>query len=224
MSLSPNLSNALTTAQLYLVATPRPQQSQTEFVQRLEAALAGGVQILQLRCKGWDALATLHLAEQVQQLCRQAQVPFILNDRPDLAHILRADGVHLGQQDVPPSRLLGLHLPILGRSTHAPNEAIQAVQDGVHYLGVGPVWETPTKAGRRAVGLDYVRWAANHLSIPWFAIGGIDLCNVAEVLAAGAQRVAVVRAILDAKQPEQAAAQFRQLLAQFAVSGERYAY
>lgn len=101
---------------------------------------------------------------------------------------------------------------LVGRSTHAPEQALKALEEGADYLSVGPVWETPTKPGRKAAGLGYVRWAAEHLRAPWFAIGGIDLSNLDQVLEAGARRVVVVRAILDAPDPERAARAFRERL------------
>jgi thiamine-phosphate pyrophosphorylase len=130
-------------------------------------------------------------------------VPLVVNDRPDLAALVGADYVHVGQDDPPVSaaRKFGVNV---GLSTHAPAEIDAADGD---YIGVGPVYATPTKAGRPAVGLELVRYAAAHVHRPWFAIGGIDATTVADVVAAGARRIAVVRAIGDAADPEQAAAE-----------------
>jgi thiamine-phosphate pyrophosphorylase len=140
-------------------------------------------------------------------------VPFFLNDRPDLAALLGADGVHLGQGDLTPQEARRFFGGRIGRSTHAPEQALKALEEGVDYLSVGPVWETPTKLGRKTAGLGYVRWAAeNHKEKPWFAIGGIGLENLDRVLEAGARRVVVVRAILDAEDPERAARTFREKL------------
>ncbi len=128
---------------------------------------------------------------------------FIINDRVDLALAVDADGVHLGQEDLPIAvarQLLGPQR-IIGRSTTNPEEMHQAITQGANYIGVGPVYETPTKAGKAAAGLEYVRYAAQHCSIPWFAIGGIDVDNVHDVIAAGAERVAVVRSLMQAQQP-----------------------
>lgn len=192
---------------LYLVATPRASVTQPEFLSRVRAALDGGVDVLQLRCKELEALPYLRLAERVAELARNAGVPFIVNDRPDVALAVGADGVHLGQQDLPlewarrivPGR-------ILGRSSHESAQAERAVAEGASYFAVGPVWPTPTKPGRAAAGLSYVREvAARTISIPWFAIGGITLDNVEQVLEAGATRVALVRAVLDAPDPAEAA-------------------
>ena len=139
---------------------------------------------------------------------RRLGVPLVVNDRPDLALLCEADFVHLGQDDLPvdAARRLGL---AAGQSTHAPDEIDAAEAD---YIGVGPVYETPTKEGRPAVGLELVRYAASRARQPWFAIGGIDETNVPDVVAAGATRIAVVRAIGDASDPERAARTLRKAL------------
>ncbi len=193
---------------LYLVATPRARMSDSEFLARIGAALDGGVDILQLRCKELEALPYIRLAERVRDLARAAGVPFIINDRPDIAIAVGADGVHLGQNDLPPSLAASLLPPnaIIGRSSHEPADADRVLDDGATYFAVGPVWETPTKPGRRAAGLSYVRdVAARGVAVPWYAIGGITHDNVTQVLSDGATRIAVVRAILDAIDPAVAA-------------------
>ena len=139
---------------------------------------------------------------------RRLGVPLIVNNRPDLAIVVGADFVHVGQDDLPVSAVRRLDLAV-GLSTHAPGEIDAAEAD---YLGVGPVYATPTKAGRPPVGLELVRYAAAHARAPWFAIGGIDATNVGDVVAAGAERVAVVRAIGDAADPEGAARAIRDAL------------
>jgi thiamine-phosphate pyrophosphorylase len=135
-------------------------------------------------------------------------VPFVVNDRPDLARLAEADYVHVGQEDLPveAARVFGVGV---GQSTHAPAELDATVAD---YAGVGPVFETPTKEGRPAAGLEYVCYAAAQARVPWFAIGGIDESTVGDVVAAGARRIAVVRAIGDAPDPERAAADLRRAL------------
>jgi thiamine-phosphate pyrophosphorylase len=199
---------------LYLVATPRPHLSDDDFIARVRAAVDGGVDVLQLRCKGWDALPYLRLAERLRAAVSHTRVPFIINDRPDIALACDADGVHLGQDDLPVDvarRLVGDR--IIGRSSHAPADAARAVEERADYFAVGPVWETPTKPGRSAAGLSYVRHVASSgITIPWFAIGGITHDNVGQVIADGATRIAVVRAILDAPDPAAAANQFAQAL------------
>jgi thiamine-phosphate pyrophosphorylase len=174
----------------------------------LEAAVRGGVDIVQIREKelgDGELLAHLHEAREVT---RRLGVPLVINDRPDLALLCEADFVHLGQDDLPlgAARRLGI---AAGQSTHAPEEIDAAEAD---YIGVGPVHETPTKKGRPKVGLELVRYAATHARQPWFAIGGIDQANVGEVIAAGATRIAVVRAIGDAPDPERAAQTLRKAL------------
>ncbi|WP_445924811.1 thiamine phosphate synthase [Leptodesmis sp.] len=185
-------------ARLYLVTSPSDNLFAT-----VEAALQGGLTLVQYRDKESEDMVRLERAAELCNLCHQYQALFIVNDRVDLALAVNADGVHLGQQDIPLSlarQLLGSQR-IIGRSTKNPEEMQRAIQEGADYIGVGPVYETPTKAGRAAAGLDYVRYAVDHATIPWFAIGGIDLTNLPEVLAAGAERVAVVRAIMQSESP-----------------------
>jgi len=189
-------SGDLSGSRLYLVADARP-------LDFLRAALAGGVDIVQLRDKALDDDGLRRAAEPFRAAADEFGVPFILNDRPDLVADTGADGVHLGQEDA------GERLPgkLLGRSTHAPDQAL-AVQDA-DYVSIGPVWETPTKPGRPAAGVDYVGWAAEHVDRPWFAIGGIHAGNVHEVLSRGARRIVVVRAITEAADPEAAARELK---------------
>jgi thiamine-phosphate pyrophosphorylase len=188
---------------LYLIARARPGLAEL-----IEAAVRGGVDIVQVREKSLPDGELLPLLEEAREVTRRLGVPFVVNDRADLAFLVEADFVHLGQDDLPveAARRLGL---AVGQSTHAPGEIDASTGD---YLGVGPVFETPTKEGRPAVGLELVRYAAARARQPWFAIGGIDRETVAEVVAAGAERVAVVRAICDAPDPEAAAAELRAAL------------
>lgn len=178
----------------------------------VESALQGGLDIVQYREKNADDRDRLPVAHQLRDLCHRYDALFIVNDRVDLALATNADGVHLGQQDMPIAlarQMLGSHR-IIGRSTTNPDEMQRAIAEGADYIGVGPVYETPTKANKPAAGLDYVRHAAAQATVPWFAIGGIDADNLHEVLDAGAQRIAVVRAIMQADQPT--------LMAQYFVS------
>lgn len=199
---------------LYLVATPRTQYSTEEFLARVKAAVDGGVDILQLRCKDLDALPYLRLAEKVKPIASAAHIPFIINDRPDVALAVGADGVHLGQQDLPVEHARAIFPNrLIGRSSHKAEDAERAIAERATYFAVGPVWETPTKPGRKAAGLSYVRdVAARKVDIPWFAIGGIDESNIHHVIEAGAERIACVRAILDAKDPAEAARALRMAL------------
>lgn len=183
---------------LYLVTSPAES-----LFSIVEAALQGGLTLLQYRDKNADDTVRLSNAQKLCQLCRQYGALFIINDRADLALAVEADGVHLGQQDVPIAlarQILGPHR-LIGRSTTNPQEMEKAIAEGADYIGVGPVYETPTKAGKAAAGLEYVRYAAAKSPLPWFAIGGIDLDNVEDVMAAGAKQVAVVRAIMQAENP-----------------------
>ncbi len=191
----------LATARLYLVTSPAP-----DLLQRVEAALQGGLTLVQYRDKQSNDIDRLMMAQQMCQLCHHYGALFILNDRVDLALAVDADGVHLGQQDAPIAlarRLLGSHR-IIGRSTTNPDEMARAIQEGADYIGVGPVYETPTKAGKAAAGLEYVQHAAKNATVPWFAIGGIDSSNINDVLKAGAPGVAIVRAIMESENPTHA--------------------
>ena len=144
-------------------------------------------------------------------MCDRHDALLIVNDRPDLALRCGADGVHVGQDDERARAVrerVGDRL-LIGTSTHSPEQLSAADESPADYLGVGPVHETPTKPGRPAVGLKLVRHAAEHASKPWFAIGGIDAGNAGAVVAAGARRIAVVRAIRDARDPEGAARALR---------------
>jgi thiamine-phosphate pyrophosphorylase len=196
-------------ARLYLVTSPSDTLLAT-----VEAALQGGLRLVQYRDKDADDQTRLERAQALCQLCHRYKALFIVNDRVDLALAVNADGVHLGQQDIPVAlarQLLGTQR-IIGRSTKNPEEMARAIAERADYIGVGPVYATPTKAGRAAVGLDYVRYAVDHASIPWFAIGGIDADNLSDVLAAGATRVAVVRAVMQAKDPTAVTQQLLQSL------------
>ncbi|MBE9117481.1 thiamine phosphate synthase [Lusitaniella coriacea LEGE 07157] len=185
-------------ALLYLVTSPSEHLFEV-----VEAALQGGLSLVQYRDKGADDATRFDRAQKLCQLCHHYGALFIVNDRVDLAIAVDADGVHLGQQDVPIAfarDALGSQR-LIGRSTTNRDEMERAIAEGADYIGVGPVYETPTKAGKPAAGLDYVRQAATRASIPWFAIGGIDPQNVRDVLAVGAERIAVVRGIMEAEQP-----------------------
>ena len=188
---------------LYLVAPARPGLPDL-----IEAAVAGGVDLVQVREKRLADAALLRALDDAREVTRRLGVPLVVNDRPDLAVLAEADAVHVGQGDLPVDAVRRFGLPV-GLSTHAPAEIEAADAD---YIGVGPVHATPTKEGRPAVGLELVRHAAAHATQPWFAIGGIDRANVEQVVAAGATRVAVVRAIADAPDPEAAARELRAAL------------
>jgi len=194
----------LAAAHLYLVCDEREEAF-------LEAALRGGVDVVQLRMKDAAEPAILAAARRFRAVCAAHGALLIVNDRPDLAAAVDADGVHLGQDDMPVAaarRLVGDER-LIGLSTHSPAQIDAAATAGVDYIGVGPVNETPTKPGRPAVGTELVRYAAAHATVPFFAIGGISPANLAEVRAAGARRVAVVRALTEAEDPERTARELR---------------
>lgn len=195
----------LRAARLYLVCDARPR----EF---LEAALRGGVDVIQLRDKALDDAGILAAARELRSAADAHGALFILNDRPDLVAACGADGVHVGQDDATPSQARDLVGPdvIVGRSTHSPAQAAAALADpAVDYLAIGPVHATPTKPGRPAAGLGYVEHAARAVgeAKPWFAIGGLHAGNVHEVIERGARRVVVVRALTEEADPEPAARQ-----------------
>jgi thiamine-phosphate pyrophosphorylase len=177
----------------------------------LSEALAGGVDVLQLREKDASDDEILAAAATFRALCSEHDALFVLNDRPDLALAAGADGVHVGQEDEPVAAVrerVGPDL-LIGLSTHSDEQLAAGLETDADYVCVGPVYATPTKPDYPAVGVDLVRRAAGTVTRPWFAIGGIDGTNVAEVAAAGAQRVAVVRAIRDAPDARAAAAGLR---------------
>jgi thiamine-phosphate pyrophosphorylase len=206
-------------ARLYFVTDVRPGLEEL-----LAAALAGGVDMVQLRDKTASDAELMQAAVVFRHLCDEHGALFWLNDRPDLAAACGADGVHVGQDDLAPAaaRQLAGRGVLIGLSTHSSVQLDAALAAGeADQLSVGPVWETPTKEGRPAAGLDYVRYAAGVAGDrPWFAIGGIDLGNVREVIAAGASRIVVVRAIRDAPDPRAAAAALRQALEEAEVGAE----
>src|SRR3954454_6769674 len=156
----------LTRARLYFVSGARP--GGRPLAEVLPAALRGGVDVFQLRCKTEDDATVLAAARVARDACREAGALFVLNDRPDLVEAAGADGVHLGQDDMPVARARELvgEDRLIGLSTHSQEQVDGA--DGADYIGVGPVHETPTKPGRPAVGLELVRYAASHATVPWF--------------------------------------------------------
>ena len=195
-------------ARLYLVCDARPR----EF---LAAAIRGGVDVIQLRDKHLGDEALVTAAREFRAAADAGGALFVLNDRPELVAACGADGVHVGQEDGSPAHARAEAGPdaIVGRSTHAPEQCDAAEADpDVDYYAAGPVHATPTKPGRPAAGLAYVEYVAAHARKPWFAIGGLDAGNTHEVVARGAERIVVVRAITDAGDPEAAARALRAAL------------
>ncbi|MFD6230641.1 thiamine phosphate synthase [Streptomyces sp. NPDC060232] len=198
----------LSDARLYLCTDARKRQG--DLPEFLDAVLAGGVDIVQLRDKGMEAGEELEHLQVFAEAARRHGRLLAVNDRADVAHAIGSDVLHLGQGDIPvpaARAILGGQV-LIGRSCHAEAEVAAAVAEpGVDYFCTGPCWPTPTKPGRHAPGLDLVRYAASlQQDRPWFAIGGIDAANLDEVLDAGATRVVVVRALTEASDPGAAAA------------------
>jgi thiamine-phosphate pyrophosphorylase len=221
----------LEAARLYLICDSTP--AERDLLELLPRAIAGGVDIVQLREKRLADEELTALARRAAACCGELGALFVVNDRPEIALASGADGVHVGQEDMPVAQARELVGPdmLVGLSTHAPAEidaagsaasahraaigAGAAAGDnprGVDYIGVGPVYTTPTKPGRAATGLELVRYAAAHSVLPYFAIGGIHAGNCAAVIEAGAWRLAVVRAIAEAPSPRRAAQALRTAL------------
>ncbi len=215
MSLAPPESEGplrrerLRTARLYLCCEARPNGADPEPL--LSAALRGGVDIVQLREKSLPRREVELAAQTFRRVCDTHSALFIVNDDPDLARSCDADGVHVGQDDMTPSEARAALGPeaIVGLSTHSVDQIAASAEQPVDHISVGPIWETPTKEGRPAVGLELISHAAQHSPHPFFAIGGIDASNAARVVGAGASRLCVVRAIRDAADPTAAAEELR---------------
>ncbi len=202
-------------ARLYLVCEARPGGRDAEPI--LRAALENGADLIQLRDRSLSDGELVGAAATFRALADEHGALFVINDRPDLVEECAADGVHVGQEDMAPAEARRV-LPegtLLGLSTHS-REQIEAAHEigraGPDYISVGPVWETPTKAGRPGTGLELIEAAARIARLPWFAIGGIDPDNVGRVIAAGARRIVVVRAIRDAEDPGSATRSLREAL------------
>lgn len=197
--------NRLSRARLYLVCDARPESF-------LHAALDGGVDIVQLRMKDGSDAEILRVARRFKEICAEHGALLVLNDSPELALEAGADGVHVGQDDTPVARareIVGRER-LVGLSTHTEEHVLNA--GDADYVGVGPIYETPTKPGRPGVGPELIRFAAESAGVPFFAIGGVTLGNVERVRDAGASRVAVVRALTEAADPEGSARALRRAL------------
>jgi thiamine-phosphate pyrophosphorylase len=202
----------LASARLYLCTDGRGGGERLEAF--LDDVLEGGVDVVQLREKSMEARHQLELARQFRAACTRHDALFIVNDRVDLAIAAKADGVHLGQDDVPPALARRL-LPggfIVGRSTHSEEDVARSETEPVDYIAAGPVFQTPTKPGRAATGLGLIRHAATTVTRPWFAIGGIGHGNLGTISEAGATRIVVVRALTETPEPAKAARMLHEAL------------
>ena len=201
-------------ARLYVCTDSRSAQG--DLPEFLDAAYAGGVDIIQLRDKGLEARAEIEALTVLSQTAHRHGKLFSVNDRADVALLVGADVFHIGQGDLTSEQARTVLGPdvLLGRSTHSIDQALAAEADPeIDYFCLGPVWETPTKPGRPAIGLEPLRALAATASKPWFAIGGISAGErLAEVKAAGAQRIVVVRAVTAADDPTAAAAELQEAL------------
>jgi len=202
----------LDAARLYLVCGADPDGSHLPDL--LRASIAGGVEIVQLREKRLPDDGLASIAHATRALCERLGALLIVNDRPGVAVEVGADGVHVGQQDMPVEEVRELVGPelLIGLSTHSPAQVDAVDAELVDYIGVGPIHQTPTKPGRPAVGVDLIRYAAARAPVPFFAIGGLDASNLNAALDAGASRACVLRALVDASDPEGAARALRQQL------------
>ncbi|HEY6771843.1 MAG TPA: thiamine phosphate synthase, partial [Solirubrobacterales bacterium] len=192
-------------ARLYFVCDALPHGNDPEAL--LNATMAAGAGMIELRDRDQPRAVVERSGRTFRRLANTYSALFIVNDDPYLAMELSADGVHVGQEDIDPAEARRIMGPdaIIGLSTHSREQIEAAASAPLDYISVGPVWETPSKEGRPATGLELIRTAAEIAHVPWFAIGGIDPSNVDEVVAAGAARVCVIRAIRDAADPRAAA-------------------
>jgi thiamine-phosphate pyrophosphorylase len=216
--LGPLRRERLRTARLYLCCDARPHGEDPEAL--LRAALGGGVDIVQLREKELSRAAIERAADTYRRVADTFSALFIVNDDPELAHACDADGVHVGEVgEVAAAREALGSEAIVGVSTHSAEQIAAANEAAVDYIAVGPIWETPTKPGRPAVGLELIEHATAAARHPFFAIGGVSPLNAEEVVRAGARRLCVVRAINDAPNPEVAAEALRRAFSTGAAPG-----
>lgn len=209
--MTPAPAGGIADRRLYLCTPDRP-----DLARFLEDCIAGGVDVVQLREKHLEARPLLARAALAARVCRDHGVPFVLNDRPDLALEAGADGVHVGQDDAPATlarRLMGPSA-IVGLSTHAPAELEAASAEPVDYVSVGPVSPTPTKPGRPGTGLGYLTHAAQASSRPWFVTGGVSPETLVAMAGAGARRFVAVRYLTEATDPRAAARALREAIDQ----------
>jgi thiamine-phosphate pyrophosphorylase len=214
-------------ARLYAITCP-PKGGASGYDAMVRAACEGGADIVQFRDKLITGRERYTVATRLRKICREAGVLFIVNDALEVALTVQADGVHLGQDDLPVAEAKKLMHPmgvknfLVGASTHSLEQALEAEKQGADYIGIGPVFATPTKPTYNPVGVELVRTVTGRVKVPHVAIGGIDVSNVAEVLAAGAQRVAVVRAICGAADIKSAAKKMKEAIVGAALVSARH--
>ncbi len=199
----------LNSSKLYAITDLKCEDPQ--IFKKVDQALRGGADIIQLRSKTLLDGPFLRIAAKLAPIIHRRRKLFILNDRVHLMLVSKADGIHLGQEDLPYAyarKILG-RSRLIGRSTHSLQQAVKAEKEGHDYIGVGPVFGTPTKPDYIPVGLELVHQVSHKLKIPYVAIGGIDASNIHEVLSAGATKIAVVRAVFAARNPENAARELK---------------
>lgn len=207
-------SERFNAARLYVITCP-PKEGPEGYAAMVESACAGGADVVQFRDKTLTWKGRYEIAGELRKICRRYRALFIVNDAVDLALAVQADGVHLGQDDLPQVvaeqlvQRAGATNFLIGRSTHSLEQARQAAREGADYIGIGPVFATPTKPTSIPVGLQLVREVTSQVKTPHVAIGGIDAGNLDQVLTAGAQRIAVVRAVCGAPDIQQAAKQMK---------------
>ncbi len=199
---------------LYAITSGAAHADGRSMLEVMEQAIKGGVDIVQLRNKTGDRVEIVEQAHQLRTLTRKYNIPFIVNDDVFIAKEVGACGVHIGQEDMKLEEVRQImgNDAIIGVSTHSLDQAMAAQEGGADYIGAGPVFATPTKPGRKAVTVQYITEVAAKISIPFVAIGGIDLDNAAEVVAAGATRICAVRAITDSSSTEAVCRKFRSIL------------
>lgn len=199
------LLRAFEKARLYVVLDRR--YSKLSYARLCKAAISGGVKIIQLHEKNAPSGKLLQIARQLRKICSLEGALFVINDRPDIAKLCNADGVHLGQEDlsIAEARAILGHDKLVGKSTHSLKQAIVAERNGADYISVGPIFGSPLKPNWKPVGTKLIRSVKKKVRVPFVAIGGINSDNIKKVLKSGAKRVAVVRAVVSAKDPKQAA-------------------
>ncbi len=209
-----NIKSLLLKAKNIYLITNSDGLSEDEFLDKVATCLKAGVKLVQYREKNKSAKEIIETGLKLRQLCSMYDALLIVDDRIDIAQIIDADGVHLGQDDIDINfarKILGED-KIIGISTHKPDDALLALSNGADYIGVGPVFKTPTKPDKDPVGLEYVKWVKENIDIPFYAIGSIDTTNVFDVCKAGATKIAVIRALMNSDDINKTVEDFKKAL------------